>query len=115
MMSVEYENKAVAILETSFVSHKSPRSLEVYGDEGVILWTKYGLEMTSTQVEGFKEDFVPVTDLPEGLLKPVDQFVAAIEADDASLIFSGLEMGVALSNVLEKSYISNEQNIIVEF
>ena len=115
MMTVEYKNKAVAILETSFVSHKSPRSVEVYGDEGVILWTRNGLEMTSTQVEGFEEDFAPVTDLPEGLPKPIEQFVAAIEADDDSLIFSDLDMGVALSNVLEKSYISDEKNVIFEF
>lgn len=114
MMTVEYKNKVVAILETSFVSHKSPRSVEIYGDEGVILWTKHGLEMTSTKVAGF-EDFAPVTDLPAGLMKPVDQFVAAIVADDPSKIFSGVEMGVALSNVLEKSYISDEKNMIYEF
>ena len=114
MMSVEYKNKAVAILETSFVSHNSPRSLEVYGDQGVILWTKHGLEMTSTLVDGF-EDWAPVTELPEGRPTPVEQFITAIEQDDASKIFCDLQMGVALSNVLEKSYISNEGNVIVEF
>ena len=70
--------------------------------------------MTSTKVEGF-EDFAPVTDLPEGLPKPTSQFVSAIVEDDCSKIFSGLEMGVALSNVLEKSYISDEKNVIFEF
>ncbi len=114
MMSVEYKNKAVAILETSFVSHKSPRTLEVYGDEGVILWTRHGLEMTSTKVEGF-EDFAPVTDLPEGIPTPVCQFISAIEENDDSKIFCSLQMGVELSNVLEKSYLSDENNQIVTF
>jgi 1,5-anhydro-D-fructose reductase (1,5-anhydro-D-mannitol-forming) len=114
MMSVEYQNQAVAILETSFVSFRSPRMLEVYGDQGAIQWTRQGLEMISTVQPGF-EDWQTVTDLPPALLTPVEQFIAAILEDDDSHIFSGLEMGVALSNVLEKSYLSNQHNQIVAF
>ena len=114
MMSVEYHNQVVAILETSFVSFRSPRMIEVYGDQGAIQWTGQELQMISTVQPGF-EDWQTVTDLPSAVPTPVEQFIAAILEDDDRHIFCGLEMGVALSNVLEKSYLSNQHNQIVTF
>lgn len=115
MMSVEFENKAVAILETSFVSYRSPRAFEVYGTEGTILWNESGLKLVSSKLPGYEKEWYVPTDLPAAIPTPVWQFVEAVLQDDCSKIHSGVAEGVALSNVLEKSYISNAENRIVEF
>lgn len=35
---IEFENGAIAVVETSFVSKSSPFSLELYGTKGSFLW-----------------------------------------------------------------------------
>lgn len=115
MMSVEFENKAVAILETSFVSYRSPRAIEVYGTEGTILWTEDGLKMVSSKIPGAEKEWVTPMDLPPAIPMPVKQFVEAVLKDDVSKIHSGLEEGIALSMVLEKAYMSNTRNKTIEF
>jgi predicted dehydrogenase len=110
MMSVEFENKTVAILETSFVSYRSPRAVEVYGTEGTILWTQEGFKMVSSKVPGAEKEWITPADLPPAIPMPVWQFVEAILNNDCARIHSGLAEGIALSKVLEKSYIANAEN-----
>ena len=115
-MTVEFENHAIANLETGFSSYKSPRFVEVYGTEGSILWSAEGLfQITSAKVPGAEACWITPTDLPEAIPTPVCQFVEAILQNDPSLVHTGLEHGIALSNVLEKAYIANAEGRTVEF
>ncbi|MCD4752688.1 MAG: Gfo/Idh/MocA family oxidoreductase [Anaerolineaceae bacterium] len=116
MMTVEYENKAIAILETSFVSYKSPRFIEVYGTQGTILWSGDGIfKIMSSKIEGAEQSWITPADLPEAIPTPITQFVEAILQNDPSLVHTGLSHGIALSDVLEKAYIANAEGRTVEF
>ncbi len=116
MMAVEYESKAIAILETSFVSYKSPRTIEVYGTQGTIHWSAEGLfKIISLKVEGAEKSCITPDDLPVAIPTPINQFVEAILQNDSSLVHTGLSHGIALSDVLEKAYIANAEGRTVEF
>ncbi|MBN2046483.1 MAG: Gfo/Idh/MocA family oxidoreductase [Anaerolineaceae bacterium] len=115
MMSVVYENKAIAILETSFVTYKTPGSIEVYGTEGTIILDEHGLRMVSSKVAGAEKNWMTPTNLPKAKPMPIAQFVEAAVWNNPELINASLDEGVVLSNVLEKAYISDKEQKIVAF
>ncbi|MCA1010303.1 Gfo/Idh/MocA family protein [Halobacillus halophilus] len=73
---VEYSNQAMAILETSFVSSKSPFQLELYGTEGTLMVENKEIRIKSTKLE--TEEWTKPATAPD-LPLPIHQWAAAIE------------------------------------
>ena len=73
--TIEFENKAIAIAETSLVSPMCPTRLELYGTKGVAMYendeVKFQNEFTSKYVEG---GWV-TPKLPKELPHPIRQFI----------------------------------------
>jgi len=62
---IEFENKAVAIVETSFVSTHSPGCLELYGTEGTLLigGPDRGVKIMSNKIESTVPGWVTPSEL----------------------------------------------------
>jgi len=111
--SIEFENKAVAILETSLVTYKTPGVLEIYGTEGTLLINGNDVKLTSKKMpEGYNGWFTPMQ-LPKALDLPLKQWVDAVTL--GTPILYGLEEGTKLTELLEASYIAHKEKRQVEF
>lgn len=111
---VEFENKAVAIVETGFVTSNSPFSLEMYGTEGSLLigGPDNKVQVVSAKAGGIHGWTVP-SSLPKALPSPMRQWVGAIL--EGSEIHFGLEEGIQLTELMEAAYISHKEKRQVEF
>ncbi|ASF38272.1 gfo/Idh/MocA family oxidoreductase [Halobacillus halophilus] len=73
---VEYTNQAMAVLETSFISSKSPFQLELYGTEGTLMIENKEIRIKSTKLD--TEEWTKPAKVP-GYPLPINQWAAAIE------------------------------------
>jgi len=80
---VEYSNLAMAVLETSFVSSKSPFQLELYGTEGTLMIENKEIRIKSTKLD--TEEWTKPAKVP-GHPLPMQQWAAAIEESIAPSI-----------------------------
>ena len=111
---IEFENGAIAVNETSFVSFGGAYSLEIDGTEG-------GLRMLSpndgVQVRAKRFEDVswrtPPDELPSPLPKPIDQWIAGC-TDDAPIEF-GLEPAIELTELMEAAYVAEREGRSVDF
>ncbi|MGP4077864.1 Gfo/Idh/MocA family protein [Halobacillus sp. K22] len=74
---VEYTSQAMAVLETSFISSKSPFQLELYGTEGTLMIENREIRIKSTKMD--TEEWTSPADIPESLPLPIHQWAASIE------------------------------------
>jgi len=107
---IEFDNKAIAIVETSFVSSHSPFWLELYGTEGSLIVggpdnrVQLISNLLGTQVQGW----ISPSQLPEAEPRPIRQWVEALlEGRDAPF---GIEDGTQLTALMEAAYASYRQN-----
>jgi len=111
---IEFENKAIGVVETSFVSSHSPGVLELYGTEGALFiggaWG--GIRMISNSVKTDVPGWVTPTRLPERLPKPIRMWVDGI-VKDAPIPF-GVEEGTQLTELMEYAYLSHREGRQVE-
>jgi len=111
--SIEFENTSIAIVETSFVTYRTPGTLEVYGTEGTLLITGNDIKITSKRMsENFKGWIIP-TDLPKPLESPLKQWINAVTLDTP--ILYGLDEGTKLTELLEAAYIAHREKREVGF
>ncbi len=111
---IEFENKAIAIVETGFVTPNSPFSLELYGTEGALLvggWDN-GVKINSRRYSG-SEDWTVVKDLPQALPSAMTQWVEGIL--HGSQIHFGLEDGIQLTQLMEGAYKSYFEGRKIDF
>ena len=108
---VEFENKALAVLETSFVSPWSADCFELLGTEGAMVRIGHEVKVRSKRfgIDGW----VILDKLPNGLPSAMSMWLDGIE--NGSPITFDTECGEALSELLEKAYISHKEQRIVEF
>lgn len=113
---IEFENKGIAVVETGFVSHSSPFSLELHGTLGTFLVggpeRSVRLQSQKLAANGMPGWIIP-TDLPPALPKPIDMWVKGILED--STIHFGLEEGTQLTELMEGAMISYREGRQVEF
>lgn len=109
--TIEFENDAVAINETGFVTPASPFSLEVHGTRGSLFIggpeneVKFKTENTS--------DWETPSELPPALPDPVDQWLDAL-LDKGDIHFD-LQDGLQLTELMEKSYRAHKEDQAVYF
>ena len=110
---IEFENKCIAVAETSFVSTHSPFTLEITGTEGTVVVG--GPEQNKVQIRSNKlekrEWHSPET-LPEPLPNPVRQWVLGI-LEDKPIAF-GLEEGIQLTELMQYAYLAHKEKRQVE-
>ena len=107
--TVEFENGAIGVAETAFVSYSAPLVAEVYGTEGSLVACGDNIVFQS---EKYKD--VPVPELDKTpVLSPIKRFVDACEKGLPSPAEMGIDEAVALTVLLENSYIADAENRIV--
>jgi predicted dehydrogenase len=101
---IEFENKAIAIVETGFVSPGSPFIMELYGTEGSLLigGPDHAVKISSKKFAPESEGFVTPDELPEALPSAMTQWVNAIR--NGGKIHFGLEEGIQLTELMESAY-----------
>ena len=105
---VEFENKAIAVLETSFISQYNANCIELLGTEGAVV--QFGNEV-KVRSNKFKDGWFTPDKLPSPLPVALRLWLDGIVK--GSTIPFNTEMGIALTELLENAYIShNEQRIV---
>jgi len=111
--TIEFEDKAVAILETSLVTYNTPSMFEVYGTEGSIIICGDNIKLTSKKMDKQFNGWVTPSNLPEALPHPLRQWVDGIE-NNTPIIFD-TEAATKLTELLEAAYIADKEKREVTF
>ena len=107
---VEFENKAIAVLETSFVSPYQADCIEVLGTEGAI--TQVGGVVKVRSEKKLADGWFTPDKLPPQQPTAIRQWLDGI-IDNAPIAFD-VDMGIALTELLENAYISDREQKIVK-
>jgi len=112
---IEFKNKAIAIVETGFVSSNSPFSLELYGTKGSLFvgGPENKVQIISSKINSEIPGWVLPSSLPAALPKPTDQWVNGIL--EGTEIHFGVEEGIQLTELMEAAYISHKEGRKVKF
>lgn len=112
---IEYKNKAIAIVETGFVSSQSPFCLELYGTEGSLLigGPDGKVNLISDSMKSTVSGWITPSRLPDSLPSPIQQWVTGI-IEGENIVF-GLDEGIQLTQLMEAAYTSHKENRKVEF
>ncbi len=109
----EFDGGAIGVAETSFISTFAPQEVEIIGTEGAMMARGEEVQFKSNILEGVFDWFV-TPNLPAPKASPLDQFIDAVENGKGSPEGLGIDDAIALTELLELSYIGNDNNTIVE-
>ena len=105
---IEFENKTIAVLETSFISKYQANCFELLGTEGAIVQVGSEIKVRSGRFgDGW---FIPEK-LPSPLPAAINMWLDGIEK--GMPIPFDTEKGTALTELLENAYISDREQRIV--
>ena len=110
---IEFKNKVIAMVETSFVTPVSPWAFEIYGTEGMLLATDHKVSISTAETRKYSGDFISVARLPRALPSPMQTWFNAIEKGEP-VIFD-MKAAIGLSELLEGAYISHRNGTIHTF
>jgi len=112
--TIEFENKAIAIVETSFVTPFSPWAFELHGTEGYLQATDHKVLITTPETRKYTDELVEVPEkkMPKRLDNQLKNFIDAV--DGKADIYFGIDDAINLARLLENAYISDEKGITVE-
>lgn len=104
----EFENKAIAVLETSFISPYNGDFFELLGTRGAIVRSEGRIRM---RAEGHGDGwFEP--ELPPALPMAMRQFLDGIQK--GTPILFDMERAIALTELLENAYLSDKEQAIIK-
>jgi len=106
----EFENGALGVAETGFISAGSPQTLEVYGTEGCMIAHGEG-NIVFNSNKPHDDDFIK-NNMPAGNQSPIMQFVDACINGTGSPDMLGIDDAIALTQLLELSYKGDRENKI---
>jgi len=103
---VEFRNKALGVLDVSWVHRRGPNPLEIYGTEGYLSieagpGPRVWLESTRLEASGVQGAIVP-SNLPPALPSPLEQWISAILHNTPMSI--SIDDGWNLTQLLEGCY-----------
>ena len=112
---IEFESKAIAVVETSFVSTHSPGCLELYGTEGALIigGPEGRAQIRSNKISSTVAGWIAPSDLPKPLPAPLRQWVSGV-LEGAEIHF-GLDDGTQLTELMENAYIAHRTSRQVAF
>ena len=105
---VEFESKAIAVLETSFISPYQANCFELLGTEGAVVQVNNELKVRTNK---FKDGWFTPDKLPDALPVAIRLWLDGIEK--GSEIPFDTERGTILTQMLENAYISHKEQRIV--
>ena len=108
---IEFCNKAVAIIETSFVSFNTPGSFEIYGTDGTFLANGGEVKLACKKLGDVCNGFITANKLPPALPAPMTMFLDA--CTKGTPIHFGLDDGIALTELLEHAYLAHRTGAVV--
>lgn len=112
--TIEFENGIIGVAETGFDSYASPQTLEIYGTEGsLIAHGDDDVKFTSAKLRGIMNGFFK-PDLPRPKPSPLNQFINACVNGTGAPADLGIDDAIALTQLLENSYIADKTNKIVQ-
>ncbi len=100
--TIEFENNAIAISETSLVSPMTPAIMEVYGTKGVIMAVDQQVRFKTVESDRSLADGWLTPKLPEELPHPIRQWIDAI-LYGKPILFGPTE-GRELTELMEAAY-----------
>lgn len=100
---MEYDNGAIAVSETAFVSQNCPFSLELAGDKGFIYINSLSEGLLYIDSDGSKHT---ITEFDEVLPQPVEMFAEAL--DKGKGVPFGIDQAVSLTKLMDAAYRSYE-------
>lgn len=103
-----FENGAIAVSETGFVSSDSPFSMELYGTGGSLM---IGGPDKSVKLKTKDSDWTTPRDMPPALPSPLEQWVEGVINDKK--IHFGIEDAVALTQIMDGAYRSYRERKII--
>ncbi|MBE3101501.1 MAG: Gfo/Idh/MocA family oxidoreductase [Firmicutes bacterium] len=112
---IEFENKAIAIVETGFITPSSPSSLELYGTEGSLFigGPDDTVKIASKKYDPDSTGWIVPSELPEALPQAMKQWVDGIL--NGGQIHFGLEEGIQLTELMEAAYKSHNEGRRIDF
>lgn len=110
--TIEFENGAVCTGETSFITLNTPGAVEIYGSEGTLLAYGDDVKLMTRATRNYTNEYVTPR-LPQALPMPLTAFIDACVNKTSAPEGFGVEDGIALTRLLENSYVSNKENRIV--
>lgn len=110
--TIEFQDQTIAMVETSFVTPYSPWAFEIYGTEGYLCATDQQVRITTPETRKYTDEMVNVTNLPKPLDPPLKNFIDAVNGK-AKILF-GTDDAIALAELLENAYLSDEKGITVQ-
>jgi len=111
--TIEFENGAIAISETSLVSPMTPVMLEVYGTKGVILCVDDDVRIKTAESAAKVEGGWIRPKLPEALPHPVRQWLDGVLYGKEILFGTGEAR--ALTQLMEGAYIADREQTVYKF
>jgi predicted dehydrogenase len=115
VVAVEFENGAIGIGETSFISHNTPDILEIYGSDATLLMWGEELSLTTKKLQGIHDGYF-APDKTKSFSRPqspIVSFVDAVINHKPSPPDLDIESGVTVSRLMELAYISNREGTIL--
>lgn len=113
---VEFENKALGILDVAWVQRAGPNPIEIYGTKGFVgirgIDARPFLICQDAEYAGMNGQMI-VQSLPSALPTPMQQWINAIERDEPMTIT--VEDGRNLTELLEGIYRANAEGRSIEF
>ncbi len=108
---VEFANKALGIIDCTWIHRSGPNMLEIYGTEGSIAIGHGGMHFETRKLdEEQKKEYLE--NRPEPPESPMRQWVNAIEKDTPMTIT--IQDGRNLTELLQATYLSAEQGRSIE-
>lgn len=111
--TIEFENKAISIAETSLVSPMTPTRLEVYGTKGVVMYENDDVKFQNEFTQKYVEGGWVTPKLPKALPHPIRQFIDGV-LYGKEILFGTAEARM-LTNLMEKAYIADRERREVKF
>ena len=108
----EFGDGVLGVAETGFISVGSPQTIEIYGTEGSLIAHGEDVQFQSRKLAGIFNGFVK-PDLPRSKESPLMQFVDACINKTGAPANLGIDDAIALTELLENSYKSDETSSIV--
>lgn len=109
--TIEFENKAIAVVETSLVSPFTPGLFELYGTEGTLI--VYGNDIKVKSKKFGVQGWVTPDKLPAALPSPLRIFVEGV-TQGKDIPFD-TEAGTKLTQLMEGAYKAHKNNTVVTF
>lgn len=106
---IEFENGIIGISETGFDSFASPHRIEVYGTDGTIIEDDWNLSIKTKETSEFSNAFIePKAEAND--ISPIEKFINACIDGTGTPDGLDLDAAIALTQLLENSYISDSTN-----